>query len=203
MEGKRNKEKYLEVWDEIILPAINDLIEIDGVGIFSKKKTKKAIWRAYKVFNRHCSLNYMKNSQAPLDRHKVAACYMFAIVEVSPFFINKDASLDHEVARVNEYLAVNVGCAVLSSFLKTIVNKMKDPELVVEIENSLKNGFPLDFSVSHGEYLLNLMDALHLTRIEKRYNIPLLAILVFHWESSVVSKRGYEAISRYLHERSE
>ena len=108
------------------------------------------IWMMYSAFNEHCSKNYMLDPDAHLDRHKIAACYTYAIVAVQPIEVNKAAPLAQGVNLVNEQLAITVGCSILCSFTKATVLKSsiaKDEKRLAKVleKNRRRSCFPASF----------------------------------------------------------
>lgn len=188
MSQKRNKEKFEEVWSKIILPQANDL-RSEYIHLPHPKASKKACWKAYKAFNMHCSVNYMRDSEAPLDRHKVAACYMYAVVATHMLHIDDAAPLTLDINLVNERLAITVGCSVLVGYtVETIRNIPSIPEekrRALESYASQGVRFPSGNEVSHGSYTDDVVKYLGFTYVEQNYNILLLALLLFEWEKTL------------------
>lgn len=191
MNDKRNKEKFREIWSTIILPQARTLCsEHPGIRMASERKAKHDCWIAYKAFNKHCSNNYMAHPDAPLDRHKVAACYTYAVVASHMLQIPADAPNDLEINLINERLAITVGCSVLASYTHKTVENIRDissdqkGELLAFVEQGVR--FPSEDSVSHGVYLEDALRYLGFTFVEQNYNILLLGLLFYEWEKTLL-----------------
>lgn len=203
MNRKYNKkcdfDFYERLWRAVIKPQIQSrLKQTDASGYYSCQlgKSFDDIWMMYSAFNEHCSKNYMLDPDAHLDRHKIAACYTYAIVAVQPIEINKAAPLTQGVNLVNEQLAITVGCSILCSFTKATVLKSsiaKDEQRLAKALERIKGGvvFPHPSEVSHGVYELDVARYLAFTHVEKNYNILLLSLLFYEWEKTLLSETDY------------
>lgn len=135
----------------------------------------------------------MSNSNKPLDRHKVAACYMYAILAAFPLAIDDGVSVDSSPYMANERLAIILGCSILAGFLLETIESVPDETWPGSLDkqrliNRVKSGVPFPEKVGHGDYVKNMTECLCFTAIEKSYNILLLAKLLFHWEVLVVGE---------------
>lgn len=191
MNEKRNKEKFQEIWDTVIFPQAQELCsECPGVHMVSERAAKRDCWTAYKAFNKHCSNNYMGNPNAPLDRHKVAACYTYAIVAAHILQIPASAPDELEINLVNERLAITVGCSVLAGYTYQTIKNMQGisdeqrEKLLARVREGVH--FPDEDSVSHGVYLKDVLSYLGFTYAEQNYNILLLGLLFYEWEKTML-----------------
>ena len=80
-------EKFEDIWDNIILKLFDEITPQKDVFIASRSKYK--IYKEYQKQKTFLKLNYMENPNTHLDRHKIAACMLYAIVKVQPIRIKK------------------------------------------------------------------------------------------------------------------
>lgn len=190
-----NKDCYDKTWKEIISPIIARYAIVSWINV--KENIQDDIWSYYKEFNMHCRETYMATGNKKLDRHKVAACYMFAILKTDPFIISKkDISEDMRIV-ATEHFAISVGLSILKSFLISKYDendKEKSLEVWEKERKIFQNDFvfPCDDEIRHGDYRNNFAMELYFTKIEKTYNILSLSHSLYflemynrqHWELS-------------------
>lgn len=153
-------KNYEVIWGKVIEPSLKEIAQhSDNFKI--KDNAKELILEEYKRFNNHCKQTYMKNPSNKLDRHKVSACYILAIVKASPIITDSNNLLsDDEFYTVNEEIALTVGLSILRAFCRN------DKRYPVSL--------PFDFTypeASHGDYRKNFVVELHFTKEEGNYNI--------------------------------
>lgn len=192
-EAKRSRKFFDALWKKIIRPEIGNLAALDGVK--QRKGSYKRIWDAYKSFNLHCSFNYMAEPTWLLDRHKVAACYMYAILAAQPLAVDQNVVLGSRPYYANEMLAVTVGCTILCGFVTKAIDDAIENKLLCLEEKRLKQvcerikigvNFKDDFPALHDDYYGDVLRMLCATQAEARYNILAMSIIVYHWESALI-----------------
>lgn len=194
-----NQDSYNKIWDKIIKPQITFLnSSVEWISV-DMENAKNAVWEEYKTFNSYCKETYMDKEVKRLDRHKVAACYIFAIISASPLKIDKQemkrAKEQHKIILANEQLAIVTGLSILRCFLYSKLdreNNLKMKECLHKDRKIFKNGFqfPYGNEVSHGDYRTNFAIELYFTKKEKMYNILSLSHSLYllemynrnHWE---------------------
>lgn len=205
---KRNREVYSLLWDKVIAPEIEELSRQDMVTCGCLSKACDDIWDAYVEFNIHASNTYLNVPDAQIDRHKVAACYMCAIMDAMPLDVSGVAMKDNEFAYLsNERLAVTTGVSTLGMFDFAVLAEIEaqrrnghDPELseaeVTELEKRISRGidFKRAFPTRSGSYYESVLSALSFMKEEGSYNVPLLALLMFHWERALVGAQHHLAL---------
>lgn len=190
---KRDSGAYDNLWDGAIKPKIDLLCECGDVQM--RPSAKDDIWAEYCRFNVLASERYTKNPSHRLDRHKVAACYMCAILKSMPLVVADYAALsDRDKAMSNERLAVTVGSSVLCNFLHSVIDEVEGLDEAqkeaakVEVRQGIK--FP---KTGHGTYLGNLLDCFSSMQTEDDYNLPLMFHLAFLWEPWILTTPEYYA----------
>ena len=134
------------------------------------KNAKDDIFQKYSEFNNHCKNTYMANPNNILDRHKVAACYMLAILSASPLSFNMNCD-DDVIVTINEHLAITVGLSILQSFIRT-----------EKLQNGSDEDVPSDINLpttNHGNYRDIFAVELYFTKIENNYNLLSLSNTLF------------------------
>lgn len=172
-EAKKEKENFLEniiePVKELYLSLYAEMVCLDNA--------KELIWREYVKFNTHCKTNYMLDSQGRLDRHKVCACYMYAIIKANTLSCRlAKSNTEESYLCLNEQLAITVGMSLLRAFIcadikySTIFSEEEKQSLYAIVENGII--FP---ECNHGDYRDNFAAELHYTNEERNYNILSLA----------------------------
>ena len=71
----KNNEKLVQ---EFLIKQGYEVIKVLG----DKVQTKYKIYKEYQKQKTFLKLNYMENPNTHLDRHKIAACMLYAIVKI-------------------------------------------------------------------------------------------------------------------------
>ncbi len=171
-----DSQSYSKIWKNGILPLINLYLEKnDDLSLSDDEETvKNKIWEAYEYFNNKCR-KYMNKNVKRLDRHKVCACYIFAILKCNPLRHNVQENED-TIFVPTEQLAISIGLTLLRSFLISKFDRNDEikPKDIYEKDNAIfKNGFvfPCQDEVGHGQYRDNFAIELFFTMKEENYNI--------------------------------
>ena len=188
-----NRECYEAVWTKIIRSVLDEYTVISWIQC--KDDAKDRIWQCYEKLNKHCRNVYMARGNTKLDRHKVAACYMIAILEADPFIITKSVESADTRIVATEHLAITVGLSLLKSFLVSKYNEYDEekPKEIWEKECAIFSNdfiFPSDSEIGHGVYRNNFAMELYFTRTEHSYNVLALSHTLYllemynrqHWE---------------------
>ena len=192
MSGKRSHTAYKTLWASVIEPALQECIH-DGVRL--RNTAKEDVWRAYVALNSHTSQTYMADSTGLLDRHKVAACYTFAVLMAMPLVVEGDSVADH----LNERVALHTGCSVLASYLAQAVGHAMGFDDASEKRALERIAKGIEFpDVGHGEtYEQSVLNCLTFTQLEGNYNVLLLALLYYDWELRLMNPHDHDIVIRY------
>lgn len=172
-----NKESFNEVWQMLIKPSIDYFLK-NVPNVKCTSSVKDDIWNAYTALNEHCKNTYMHDCNGRLDRHKVVACYMFAILKAYPFSFELPLK-ENLIFTLNEHLAIQIGISLLRAFLVAPIDTSEEedypkiyPEYDLEIfENGFKFPQKENEEIYHGEYRSNFALELYFTHKENCYNI--------------------------------
>lgn len=182
-------KSYVEYYETVIVPVVSEYCD-QNAGVIVLPNAKEKIWENYEEFNCHCKHEYMKDKQGLLDRHKVTACYIYAILKTNPlvctiaFQNGDDSSL-----MLNERLAFCFGMTLLRALIHVEISKLTDEELKKRATAIFDNqiGFP---KVNHGEYKSNILSQLYQTKREGNYNVLALAETLYLLEALNLVKAG-------------
>jgi hypothetical protein len=157
-----DRESYDKIWKEIISEEISNYRKTYINLIEKMAYAKEEIWNEYVKLNDYCKVNYMQQAEGKIDRHKVAACYMIAIMITKPVKVvgkidNKEIPL-----AINEQLAITVGLSIVRAFVLAAIERAKEEgkissddakALSLKFEDGIK--IPCGDLVNHGSYLEN------------------------------------------------
>ncbi len=190
---KRNEDAFDYLWDRVVHPIMLDIAgEYPGIQIVENVKVR--IWRSYCELNNHASIQYMNDPSARMDRHKVSACHALAILKVVPFVVDYNKVQEGSRASFcNERLALRVCCSVLATFLVEAFSEVSDEKLSPDERgralDRLHQGVHFPETVGHGgSYVQCVLRSFRFARLESRFDIPLLSLLAFDWESWLINE---------------
>lgn len=170
---------FNDLWDNLISVVICDY-QNRFANIIVPNNAKEAIYTRYKYLNQECKQRYMENPEGKLDRHKVCACLMYAILQADVLKCElAEVDVDEKYLVLNEHLALTVGMSLLRAFIITDIKKSAFPDdekqrLIGLVDNGIK--YP---NCNHGEYQKNFASELYYTKRFYNYNILSLAHILF------------------------
>lgn len=195
VEQHPDKSAFDKVWDSIVqtVELINEshperVLEI-------REGAKDAIWETYRSFNAFCRKHYMDSEADRVDRHKVCACYMFAILK-GGLINNQELESDSKKYLFDEKIAVTVGMTLLRAFTISAIDKsehsVQEKQLLKErIENGI--AFP---KTNHGNYRTNFEIELYHTKTEENYNILSLSNTLYLLETITLGKDAINPVRK-------
>lgn len=86
---------------------------------FTVKRDQKTFSRIWKLYEKQSELMYrrMDCRVTVLDRHKVASCFIYALLKYKPVRLNLDKKpLPEKLLMVNEYIAATVACDIVAMY---------------------------------------------------------------------------------------
>lgn len=125
------------IWNDGIVPEAKRIVnENTGLLVFNEG-AKIAIYNRYNELNRVCKINFMFDSMGLLDRHKVCAALIIAIVQVRPLVSHIVTDEYGNYYAFNEKLAFIVALSVLAGYINKADNEYTIDEFVFpELSNS-------------------------------------------------------------------
>ena len=184
----------------VINPTIQDY-QKRYAEIAVSHNAEEAIWQEYVYFNKHARLTYMQEVSGKLDRHKVCACYMYAIIKANTISCRlADSNTEESYLALNENLAITVGMSVLRAFVLSSINSSEELSAMTKetLKQRIDNGivFP---DCNHGDYRNNFATELHYTKKENNYNVISLANTLILLETHILQT---EAIHKQRENKS-
>lgn len=168
--------EYMEKFFDKVLSPLLDQVEKD----FSKyknyfiiKRDKKAVSRIWKLYKKQCDLVYshMDFRVTALDRHKVASCFMYAILKYKFVRLNLyKISLPEDLLMVNEYLAATVAFNMVAMYHRK--DGDEDFEIILPKTNT-------GIGARNDDYLLCLIKALYFIPSLRHYDAFAYANILF------------------------
>lgn len=122
------QETYDIIWDRLIIPTFNDYNFKTG-GIICPLAGYHEIYTYYNELVTFAKAHYMAKNTSLLNRHKVAAAIMIAILKakpikkIDPIFYEPDKDGNITVWPLNESLAITVALSILRAFIMERVDK--------------------------------------------------------------------------------
>ncbi len=116
------EETFDRVWDEVILPAF-ERCKKELPGLICPEYEKKNIYIYYQELDALAKNHYMAEDTEQINRHKVAAAMMIAILKAKP--IKKVSRLFYDTTddgrtrlwAINESLSVTVALSILGAYI--------------------------------------------------------------------------------------
>lgn len=165
-----DRESYEYIWTEVINAEIENYERRYANCIKRIPDLKEEIWTQYVRLNSYCKTTYMKDSQGKLDRHKVSACYMIAILNVRPMRFVKKIDNKGVPLAINETLAITVGLSLLRAYAIAAIENTKDEILISTLIPKFQSGIkiPDNELINHGNYIENYARELYFAVTEGR-----------------------------------
>lgn len=115
------EQDYNNFYEVVVSACIDDIFEYSRQNGFpensiaQRKNHSRKIFEYYQEMRDYIRCNYMsKKTDVALDRHKVAACMMYAILKAKPLKVNRRIpDLNEKVLLANEYLALYVALNIV------------------------------------------------------------------------------------------
>jgi len=144
---------------DVIEKYINDLLKLDNVDCLKyKQKSIDKIYKNYELKRLEIRRFFMNFEKKPMDRHKIGAVMIYAVLKSKIFKINKRIpNLPDEMLMANEYLAIYLALSIVESYKR---DELKDEEWLLRIPNTYHENNTENKEI----YINNMSKAL--------YNIP-------------------------------
>lgn len=189
-------EDFEDFCDKVIDIYIEEIKEYQKpykcIGV--NKLARNSIFKFYQRKRDEIKNNYMekpvKNEKA-LDRHKVAACMMYAVLKSKVLWVNRFVpNLPNRLLMANEYLAVYVGVNIIEQY------RIEDGKN--EAENKLI--FPITYHETNSgesDYIVNLCKGLYyLRRRIRAMDIFAYSNILFFIEKYTDTILNYDAMNK-------
>lgn len=170
------KNKFEDLCHEVICEYINDLNNIQNeLNIkclnFSRKRVKR-IYDYYEKKRLYIRRYFMNLESKPLDRHKIGAVMMYAILKSRPFHVSKTVrALPSQLLMANEYLAFYVALNIVELYKMDDTRSNKDKTIGYHL--ILPDTYHAD------EYVENVCKALYYVKNPDNFDIFAYANILF------------------------
>lgn len=180
-------EKFEDIWNNIILGLYNEITPQDD--LYIKARSKKKIFKKYQKQKTYLKLNYMENPNTHLDRHKIAACMLYAIVKVHPIRIKRISiwknylngkKFTPEYLMLNEYLGLYTAFSIVESF--RAYEQSEENEVRFK-----RKGIVQPITANGEDYIYNTCLDLYLSRKKNKINVLTFANVFFLLETGSFS----------------
>lgn len=166
-------ETFDIIWREGIVNKGKSIVDCNVGKVEFDEKSKDRILNEYNKLRDYSKISYMRNPNGLLDRHKVCACLIIAIVKAAPLVDVNSESVSNFKNIYNENLAVSVGLSLLRQYI--IIAHSQDDEYKKIFENGFR--FPETERDTRYQELLCLM--LHYDVENDHYSILAIANILF------------------------
>lgn len=165
-------EKFNEIHEEIIKPLVRELLDDEyntcNKCLSLKKDYEKKIYKQYEKLRREVKRKDMCAEVEYIDRHKIGACMMWAIILVSPISVKTTLQdIPERMIFANEGLGFYTAICLLESFSE---------------EKNLRIYFPhvdSDMDTDIPVYVRNTCIDLFKTKLEHKYNVLTFSNVLF------------------------
>ena len=165
-----DKLSYYSIWEKVIQCVISNY-QNRFAHISIKTNAKEIIFEYYSRLNQECKQYYMEDVNGKLDRHKVCACLMFAILQANVLHCEiAESDTDERYLVLNEHLALTVGLSLLRAFIVADITNNDGLEHKQKLIELLDNGIKLP-KTNHGNYEENFISELYYTKKFYKYNV--------------------------------
>ena len=165
-------EKFNEVHEEIIKPLIRELMDDQynkcNKCLSLKKDYDKKIYKQYEKLRKEIKRRDMYAEVEYIDRHKIGACMMGAIVLVSPISVKTTLQdIPERMIFANEGLGFYTAICMLESFLEEENLKIYYPN----VDSDMDADMPI--------YVRNTCIDLFKAKLEHRYSVLTFSNVLF------------------------
>lgn len=194
---------FEKIWVKIILPEI-EYYKVNNYGLKINYESKTLILSRYNELKDLCKSHFMSNAKKFIDRHKVCACLIYAIVDSHVVSCNNELMNENgekEFSIVNEYIAITAGLSLLRAFVISAakvkyenheISKVELDKIIFCFDNGI---FTPEGLTNHGDYLENFAIELHFSKEYNNNNILSLAHILYLLELLTQIKGGYINLS--------
>lgn len=117
-----NENDYIKVVENIILPLTNNILSSENNKLYHAIKLIKEFNNKLLVEINKLLFFVEKDIVITdkIDRHKIAACFAYAIQKYSPFLISKKYNNIEDIFYANELLGIYTAISILKCYTPTI-----------------------------------------------------------------------------------
>lgn len=165
------KETFDTLWNNGIKPKSKEIVN-NNVGIVTfDTASYERIFCEYNKLKDFAKISYMRDPDGLLDRHKVCACLIIAIIKSKPLVYDENEDVFGMKKIFNENLAITIGLSLLYNFISD-ADEGKNKEW-------LKDGFEFPVSKRDSTYQELLCLMLHYDVMNNQYSILAVSNILY------------------------
>ncbi|MDR3001771.1 MAG: hypothetical protein LBU89_10965 [Fibromonadaceae bacterium] len=157
--------KFDEIWDKTIKPILDYKLSRDSQlyatdGTSNKSEARRDMESWYNSSRGRIKIEFMRQANKLIDRHKICACIYKSIAETKILKI-KGGTLEKDML-VNAEVAFLASCVVLSSFMRDDAKGVNDTGFELFLDNRKMPCFPAcKNSDSNDSYVVQTLKSLY------------------------------------------
>lgn len=171
---------FEKIWASVVVPTCTDFLSqynLKNYVSWSKRIAKSCFYDEVNLFVK----SYMVKDTKNIDRHKIAACMIKAILVSKPLrvsfidkvhlFFGKKKFDDDVIYLINQYIAINVAVIILEGYIRSDDKKIIKHRIY----------FPEPFPDGEKDYIKDVCLDLYYTKA-KKINTVAYSNILFLWE---------------------
>jgi hypothetical protein len=108
---------YDILWEKGIKKRAEEIVDANYGKVVFDYESKDRIFEEYNKLRDYVKTSFMRDENGLLDRHKVCACLILAIIKSQPLIYNNYINNESTICIFNENLALSVGLSLLSTYI--------------------------------------------------------------------------------------
>ncbi len=151
------KATFDSIWRIIVMPTYHQLFTTHG-GLFLPESAANDVKKHYSDTIDYAKEHYMIDENGVLNRHKVAAAFMIAVLKAKPIkkidsqYYRSDENGNAQIWTFNEHLAITLAFSILCTFIdarvdyafsKVILPRSVFEDVCLEDRQIFKDGIPI------------------------------------------------------------
>lgn len=161
------------LWKDGIVKKGKRIVDSNIGKVEFDERSKDRILKEYNKLRDYSKVSYMRNPDGLLDRHKVCACLILAIIKSAPLVDVDGEGISEMKTIYNENLAMSVGLSLLKHYIITAHSQERE---YIEI---YKDGFRFPETNRDTRYQELLCLMLHYDVENGNYSILAIANILF------------------------
>jgi hypothetical protein len=164
---------------------------------FKNQDNSRLVWEQYDQINQVVHQDYMSNSENRIDRHKIAALIVNAILNIQPLELNLQPGekSNYYGWNRNSVFAFKAGNYVLFCFVFEMLKRDRNNVLLDYLISTMRTRGIIYPLCNHGEFEKNTCDDLQYAAIEGSFNILFYSTTLFMIESYHIETCQLELLS--------
>ncbi len=111
------KETFDALWNNGISIKAERIVDENKGNVVFDRESKERIFKEYNKLRDYTKISFMQNPDGLLDRHKVCACLIYAIIKSKPLVYDNNENGVGMQYVFNESLAITIGLSLLYNYI--------------------------------------------------------------------------------------